>query len=135
HVLAREVREVVTTVVAGAADHVGADDDPVPDAERYAFEVGVAPVAADGRHGADVLVPLDDREGDGARRLGAGVLRRVALVGVLVGPADPGELHAHQHAPRRRLRQRVLPYLVLAGRDQRGGADPGTSHGRCTPGA
>ena len=117
HVLAGEVREVAPAVVALAADDVGADDDAVPDLERLAVEVRVRPPAArraDRRHRADVLVALDDRERDLLRGLGAGVLRRVALVRVLVRPADARERHPHDDAARGRIRHRVVADLVAA---------------------
>src|SRR5262249_55068986 len=127
HVLAGEVREVAPTVVALAADHVGADDDAVPDLKGLSVEVRVGPATArwpDGRHRADVLVALDYRERDLLGRLGARVLRRVALVRVLVRPADPGQRHSHEYAARGRVWHRVVADLVVTGGHQRRGANP-----------
>ena len=64
HILAEVIRKIVCAVVALPAKNIGAHNDAVTNVERNAFEVVILAVSADRRYRADVLVALNDGEGN-----------------------------------------------------------------------
>jgi hypothetical protein len=113
-----------------AAGDISSDHDAIPDLERYALKVQVVSAATDGRNRPHVFMPLDDRETNLLALSGAGILRGVALIGMLVGAADARQLHLHDDTTGFGLWKGILPYFVLAGLDERGGQNAITGH-RC----
>jgi hypothetical protein len=111
----------VRAVITFSAEYIGADNYAISDLERDVFEVVIAAVPANGSDGSDVFVSLDDRKRDLPAGSVAGILSRVALKCVLVGSANPGQLHFDQNASWLRLRERVFAHLISARFDEGSG--------------
>src|ERR1019366_3870391 len=121
HVLAQVIRQVVAAEVAVAAGDVGAGHDAVADFQPAAFAVQHG--APNGGDPAHILVAADQRIGEFALVRRAGILLVFATEGVLVGAANAGIMHLHQHRARLRLGQRELVHGDAAGPFGDGGAD------------
>ena len=128
HVLAHVVRIAVAAEMAGAAGDVGTGHDAVADLQRMALAVQHA--ATDRGDLADILVAADQRIGQVALMRRARVLLAFAAERVLVGAADAGIVHPHDHGARFGLGQRKVPQGDAAGPFHHRGAD--LVHG-CAP--
>ena len=84
----------MSAVVAGPATYVGAHNHAVPNLQRRAFEITIL-IAADGSDASNILVALNDREGNLFSGICPAVLRRVALERMFVSSANPRNLHSH----------------------------------------
>src|SRR6267154_6012139 len=117
-VLAAVVREIVPAVVTGAAAHIRADDHPFAHLQWNPFEIEGASVSSNGRNRSHVLVALNDRKPNLPRDSVSSVLTGIPLIGVLVRTANSRDLYFDQHAPGRRVGQRILSEFVPPGFDQ-----------------
>ena len=112
-VLAHVIGIAVAAEMAVAAGDIGGRHDAVAGLERP--PLAVEDLAAGRDHLADILVTADQRIGQIPFVRGAGILLALAAEGVLVGAADSGIVHLHDHRAGRGIGHRKFVQCDHAG--------------------